>query len=283
MMSMFRMIALFALLTGIFLGVGFLLGGTLGVAFALIMAFAMNFLSYWFSDKIVLSMYRAKEVSKSQQPELHKIVDRVAKEADMPKPKVYFVDTEVPNAFATGRSPKHAAVAVTRGIMNIMTEDELEGVLAHEISHVKNRDTLTSTMAATIGGALAFLAQMAWYSLMFGGRGNNRQGGNSSIIMLPLLILAPLAASLVQMAISRTREFKADHYGAIISKKPLALASALQKIESSVSRIRLKGNPATASLFIVNPFRGDAFFILFSTHPPTAVRVEKLRELAKNM
>ena len=278
---MFRTAMLFAVLTGIFIAVGYLLAGTGGMTFALILAFVMNLFSYWFSDKIVLSMYKAKEVSKEQNPKLHEIVEKIADNAKIPKPKIYFVDTDMLNAFATGRSPKKAAVAVTKGIMNALDEDELEGVLSHEISHVKNRDTLTSTMAATIGGSLAFLAQMAWYSLILGGRGNRQGGGN--LIMLPLLILAPLAASLVQMAISRQREFKADEKGSIISKKPMSLASALLKIENSVSKVKLKGNPATASMFIVNPFRGDSFVHMFMTHPPTAKRVEKLKEMAHKM
>lgn len=281
-MAMFRTALLFALLTGIFLAIGYLLGGTAGIALALVLAFAMNFISYWYSDKIVLAMYGAKEVPKAQNQELYKIVGRVAENADIPMPKVYMVDTDVPNAFATGRSTKHAAVAVTRGIMRLMNDDELEGVLSHEISHVKNHDTLTSTMAATIGGALAYLAQMAWFGVMFSG-GNRREGSGNSIILLPLLILAPLAATLVQLAISRTREFKADNDGAILSKKPLSLASALGKIESSVGRIKLKGNPATSQLWIVNPFRGDAFVSLFSTHPPTSVRIQRLKELSEKI
>jgi heat shock protein HtpX len=279
MMNMLRTVLLFALLTGIFLGVGFLLGGTFGMTIALIFAFIMNFISYWYSDKIVLSIYRAKEVSFNQNPELHKIVERVAKNAKIPKPKVYFVNTDIPNAFATGRSIKHAAIAVTRGILNLMDEDELEAVISHEIAHVKNRDTLTSTIAATIGGALAYLAQIAWFSIIFGNR--NERGG--SLLLFPLLIFAPLAATLIQLAISRTREYKADYDGAIISKKPLSLASALEKIENSVSRIRLEGNPATGSLFIVNPFRGDSFVNLFSTHPSTEDRIRKLRELASKI
>ncbi len=274
---MIRTALLFAALTGIFLAVGYLLGGTSGMTLALVFAFAMNFASYWFSDKIVLSMYRAKEVPRSQNPELHRIVEKVARGANIPKPKVYLVETNMPNAFATGRSKSHASVAVTSGILNIMDDGELEGVLAHEVSHVKNYDTLTQTMAATIGGALAYLAQIAWYGTLFG---NSRERGGNSAMMLPLLILAPVAATLVQMAISRSREFKADHDSGIITKNPMGLASALQKIESSVSKVRLGGNPATASMFIVNPFRGDTFVSLFSTHPSTQSRVQKLKELA---
>ena len=273
---MFRTAVLFAALTGIFLLVGFLVGGTSGMTLAFIFALAMNLFSYWYSDKIVLRMYRAKEISKSQNPKLHKIVEEVAKEAEIPKPKVYMIDTDVPNAFATGRNPKHASVAVTRGIMKTLDASELEAVLGHEISHVKNRDILTSSIAATLGGAIAYIAQMAWFGMM----GDRR---NNSAALLPMLILAPVAAALVQLAISRGREYEADYKGAILTKNPLGLASALQKIENSVKERPMKGNSATSSLFIVNPFKADAFASLFSTHPPTAERVERLRQLAKTM
>jgi len=273
---MLRTAVLFATLTGIFLLIGFLVGGTLGMTLAFVLALGMNLFSYWYSDKIVLSMYRAKEVSKKQNPKLYKIVEEVAKEADVPMPKIFVIDTDVPNAFATGRNPRHASVAVTKGIMDKLDSSELEAVLGHEISHVKNRDILTSSIAATLGGAIAYIAQMAWFGLV----GDRR---NNSAILLPMLILAPIAATLVQLAISRGREYEADYDGAILTKNPLGLASALQKIENSVKQHPMRGNSATSSLFIVNPFKADAFASLFSTHPPTAERVQRLRELAQTM
>jgi heat shock protein HtpX len=272
-----RTILLFALLTGIFLAIGFFVAGTAGMTIAFILALVMNFVSYWYSDKIVLSMYRAKEITKKQNPKLHRIVEEVAKEAEIPKPKVYIIDIDVPNAFATGRNPQHASVAVTKGIMNTLDETELEAVLGHEISHVKNRDILTSSVAATLGGAIAYIAQMAWFGLA----GKNRN--NNSAILFPLLIFAPIAATLIQLAVSRSREYVADYNGAIITKNPLGLASALQKIENSVKERPMRGNSATSSLFIVNPFKADAFTSLFSTHPSTANRIERLRQLAKTM
>jgi heat shock protein HtpX len=272
-----RTILLFALLTGIFLAIGFFVAGTAGMTIAFILALVMNFVSYWYSDKIVLGMYRAKEITKKQNPKLHRIVEEVAKEAEIPKPKVYIIDTDVPNAFATGRNPQHASVAVTRGIMKTLDETELEAVLGHEISHVKNRDILSSSVAATLGGAIAYIAQMAWFGLAGQDRNNN------SAVLLPMLILAPIAATLIQLAVSRSREYAADYNGAIITKNPLSLASALQKIENSVKERPMRGNSATSSLFIVNPFKADAFASLFSTHPSTANRIERLRQLAKTM
>jgi len=273
---MFRAAILFALLTGIFLAIGFFVAGTAGMTLAFILALGMNLFSYWFSDKIVLAMYRAKEITKSQNPKLHRIVEKVAREADIPKPKVYMIDTEVPNAFATGRNPKHASVAVTKGIMKTLNESELEGVLGHEISHVKNRDILTASVAATLGGAIAYIAQMAWFGLA-----SDRK--NNSAVLLPMLILAPIAATMIQLAVSRSREYVADHDGAVITKNPLGLASALEKIEDSVKQHPMKGNAASSHLFIVNPFKADTFVSLFSTHPPTAQRIERLEQLAKTM
>lgn len=274
---MLRTVILFGALTGLFLLVGFLVGGTGGMTVAFGFAVVMNLVSYWYSDKIVLSMYRAKEISKKQNPKLHRIVEEVAKEADIPKPKVYMIDTDVPNAFATGRNPQHASVAVTRGIMNTLDETEIEAVLGHEVSHVKNRDILTTSVAATLGGAIAYIAQMAWFGTM----SNDRNNGSAAL--LPLLILAPIGATLIQLGISRSREYTADYDGAVLTKNPLGLASALQKIENSVKQRPMKGNSTASSLFIVNPFKADAFASLFSTHPPTAERVQRLRELAKTM
>lgn len=274
---MIRTVLLFGLLTGIFLAIGFLIAGTAGMVLAFGLAVVMNFVSYWYSDKIVLRIYRAKEITKKQNPKLHEIVEEVAKEADIPKPKVYMIDTDVPNAFATGRNPQHASVAVTRGIMNTLEPTELEAVLGHEISHVKNRDILTTSIAATLGGAVAFIAQMAWFGIM----GNEKNNGSAAL--LPMLILAPIAATLIQLGISRGREYAADYDGAILTKNPLGLASALQKIENRVKEKPLKGNSAYSSLFFVNPFKADAFASLFSTHPSTASRIERLKQLAKTM
>jgi heat shock protein HtpX len=274
---MLRAVLLFAMLTGIFLAIGFFVAGTAGMTLAFILAMAMNLLSYWYSDKIVLGMYSAKEVSKKENPGLHKIVEKVAEEAEIPKPKVYLMKTDTPNAFATGRSPQHASVAVTSGILKSLNDKEIEGVLGHEISHVKNRDILTSSIAATLGGAIAFIAQMAWYGSM----ANDRR--NSSAALLPLVILAPVAATLIQLAVSRSREYVADHDGAVLTKNPLGLASALEKIENSVKQHPMKGNAASSHLFIVNPFKADTFVSLFSTHPPTSERVKRLEELARSM
>jgi len=277
-MSLVRTALLLGLLTGILLVIGYLWSGIFGMTTFLVIAFIMNFLAYWFSDKIVLAMYHAKPIQKSDEPKLHEIVENLAKEMKIPKPKLYLVKLPILNAFACGRSPKHAAVAVTTGLMKHLNSDEIEGVLAHELSHVTNRDTLTSTIAATVAGAIAYIAQMAWWG-MFGG--NRREGG--SAILLPLIILAPLAATLIQLAITRTREYAADKTGALTSKKPLALASALEKISKVASHYPLKGNSATSHLFIVNPFRGDALVNLFSTHPPVHLRISRLKELAKEI
>jgi heat shock protein HtpX len=274
---MFRALMLFALLTGIFLAIGFFVAGTAGMTIALVLAAVMNLVSYWYSDKIVLGIYKAKEIKKSANPEIYKIVGKVAEEAEIPMPKIYLVDSETPNAFATGRSAQHASVAVTSGIMKILDDKELEGVLGHELSHIKNKDMLTTSIAATLGGAVAYIAQMALIGTSMENKNNN------SAILFPLLIFAPIAAMMIQLAVSRSREFSADHDGAILTKNPLGLAAALEKIESSVKNRPMKGNAAYSSLFIVNPFKASAITSLFSTHPPTAQRVQRLEELAKSM
>ena len=273
-MAILRTAALLGLLTAILLAIGFLLGGIGGMTTALVFAMLLNFFTYWFSDKIVLSMYRAKPTNDKK---LNSIVEKVAKEAGIPKPKVYIVPTDSPNAFATGRSPSHSSIAVTQGLLDRLDDDEIEGVLSHELSHVKNRDTLVSAIAATVAGAISYLAQMAW----FGMSSRNRENGN--ILLLPLLIFAPIAAMLAQLSISRGREFFADYTGAMISKKPLALASALEKISSYVDRNPMKGSSATSHLWIVNPFKGSSFASLFMTHPSTDERVRRLKELARKM
>ena len=271
---MFALILLFILLGGMF-------GGRSGMIFAFCLAVVMNFFGYWFSDKIVLLMYRAKEVSEQEAPELYAIVKDLTAKANLPMPRVYIIPNETANAFATGRDPKHAAVAVTNGILRILNHDELEGVLAHELAHVKNRDILTGTIVATLAGAIMLLANMARYAAMFGGsRGRDREGGNP-LGLLIISIIAPIAAMLIQMAISRSREYQADESGAKISGKPLALASALEGLQRGVERTPLDASPATAHMFIVNPLRGGGIFTLFSTHPPVEKRVEKLQELAK--
>ncbi len=272
---------LMALLTVILVMLGNLFGGRSGMIIAFIFAGGMNFISYWFSDKIVLRMYGAHEVSESEVPILHKMIQKLSERAGIPKPKVYIVKSDMPNAFATGRNPEHAAVAVTTGIMHILNEDELFGVLAHEISHIKHRDILISTVAATMAGAISMIANWAQWGAIFGGFGDDDEGGNF-IFVLIFSIIASIAAMLVQMAISRSREFLADESGAKISGNPLYLASALKKLEAGVQLTREDINPATAHMFIVSPLKGGgkAVLNLFSTHPPTEERIRRLELMA---
>ncbi len=269
--------ALLAALTALFIFVGFVLAGTAGMIMGIVFAFVMNFVSFWFSDSLVLKMARAREVSREDAPELHSIVDELAADAGVPRPKVYIMQADQPNAFATGRSPKHAAVAVTTGITQILNRDELYGVLAHEISHVKNRDTLTSTIVATLAGAITMLTFWAQWALIFGG--GRRNGTAGMLVGLLMIILAPIAASMIQFGISRSREYEADRTGARISGKPLALASALEKLEMSAQRTPMQVSEGTAALFIVNPLKGRSMAGLFSTHPPIAERVARLRAM----
>lgn len=272
---------LLAALTALVLGLGQVLGGRNGVVFAVVFAFVMNFVAYWFSDKIVLRMYRAQPVTEADAPELYRTVQNLAAKMNMPMPKVYIIPEEAPNAFATGRNPQNAAVAATEGIMRMLDREELEGVLGHELGHVKNRDTLISTVAATLAGALSHLANMAMWGAMFGGHRRDDDRGGNPLIVLVGMILAPLAAALIQMAISRSREYGADETGAQLTGNPLALASALKKIEGWKQRIPLStGSPATAHLFIINPFSAQGLAHLFSTHPPTAERVKRLEAMA---
>ena len=272
-MAFLRTVLLLGLLTGMFLAVGYALGGIAGMSAALIFAGLMNFFAYWHSDRIVLAMYGAKPLSDS---EIEAMVEKLAKEARIPVPKLFIAELRVPNAFATGRNPEHAAICVTRGLVELLERDEIEAVLSHEIAHIKNRDTLVSTLAATLGGAISYLAQIAWFSL-FG------EDEREAIFLLPLLILAPLAATIIQLAISRGREFLADRTGAMLCKKPLSLASALRKISGIAEANPLRGNFATSHLWIVNPFSSDSFAKLFSTHPPVEERVKKLEELAEKL
>ncbi|MDE2060264.1 MAG: zinc metalloprotease HtpX [candidate division NC10 bacterium] len=272
--------ALLGLLTGLLILIGGYFGGSRGMSIAFVMAFLMNFGSYWFSDRIVLAMYRAQPVSEAEAPELHRIVHGLTLRAHMPMPRIYVLPTEAPNAFATGRDPEHAAVAATEGILRILNEEELEGVLSHELAHVRNRDTLISTIAATLAGVIVMLARMAMWMPIFGGGGRDDDDrGGGAMGFLFLAILAPIAATLIQLAISRSREFQADESGARLTHKPYALASALQKLEVGANRLPMEANPATAHLFIVNPLRGDVLFKLFSTHPPVEERIARLRAL----
>jgi len=274
----FKTAVLLGVMTGLILVVGRALGGQQGMLLALIFAGVMNFVSYWFSDKIVLKMYRGREVSPAEAPRFHAIVDRLIARADLPKPKLYILPGDSPNAFATGRNPAHAAVAATEGVMKLMTDEEFEGVIAHELGHVKNRDILISSVAATIAGAITFLATMARWGALFGGYGGNdrERGGGNIITLLLTAILAPIAAMVVQMAISRSREFAADATGAQIAGQPYGLAKALEKLDGYSKRLPMEATQATAHMFIVAPFTGSAITNLFSTHPPIAERVRRL-------
>ena len=280
-MNRMKTLILLAALTALLMGLGQMIGGRGGMLIALAFAFVMNFVSFWFSDKIVLRMYGAQEVTEAQAPELFRIVAGLSQRAQVPMPRVYVIPEEAPNAFATGRSPEKAAVAVTEGILRILSRDELSGVLAHELSHVKNRDTLVMTVAATIAGAISQLANMAMWGMMFGGGRDDEDRGASPLGILVGVVVAPFAAMLVQMAISRSREFLADEGGARISGSPMGLASALRKLESWKQEVPMhQGSPATAHLFIVNPFTGGGLASLFSTHPSTADRIARLEALA---
>ena len=268
-------------LTLLLLFFGKALGGNGGMMVALVMAGVMNFVSYWFSDKIVLKMYGAKEVTEAEAPRLYGITRQLAIKANLPMPKVYIIPGMSPNAFATGRNPQHAAVAATEGILKMLNDEELEGVMAHELAHVGNRDILISSIVATIAGAISMLANMAQFAAMFGGR--DRERGGNPMVMIAMAIIAPIAAMLVQMAISRSREYQADEYGARICGKPLALANALKKLHMGVAAIPMEANAATAHMFIVSPLTGGGLMSLFSTHPPMEERVKRLEELSRRI
>ena len=272
---------LLGLLTGLFLLIGGGLGGRSGMVVAFGFALVMNFVSYWFSDKIVLASYGAQPIGEADAPVVYRIVRNLATKARIPMPRLYLLPAEAPNAFATGRNPQHAAVAVTEGILRIMSEEELEGVLAHELSHVLNRDVLTSTIAATLAGAVMILANMARWCAMFAGsrRDDEEGGGLNPIALIVTALLAPIAAMLIQMAISRSREYEADASGARLTRNPLGLASALARLEQASQAIPMDASPATAHLFIVNPLSGRAFMNLFSTHPPIEERIARLRAM----
>jgi heat shock protein HtpX len=265
-------------LTALFILVGTAIGGKSGAIYAFVFAALMNFFAYWFSDKIVLRMYRAQEVSQSEAPELYGVVAELTSKASLPMPKVYIMENDTPNAFATGRNPEHAAVAVTSGILRILSKEELMGVIGHELSHIQHRDILIGTIAATIAGAISMLATMARWGAMFGGfRSNDEEGGGGGNIFVVLLvsIFASIAAMLIQMAISRSREYLADEGGAHLSN-PLSLARALSKLDIAAQRIPMEANPSTAHMFIVNPLKGGRVLSLFSTHPPIEERIAKI-------
>jgi len=274
-----KTVFLMTLMMVIFLFVGYQLGGNTGLTIALVFSLIMNFGSYWFSDKIVLKMYRAKEVSRESAPKFYDMIERLSRQANLPMPKAYIINDPTPNAFATGRNPKHAAVAATTGILQGLSNDELAGVMAHELAHVKNRDTLISTIAATLVGSITYIAQMAGWAFMFG-RSDDREGGG--IGGLVLMILSPILAMLIQMAISRSREFAADKGGAEITGNPMGLASALQKIaRGNQMKPVTHSNPTTAHMFIINPLRGGGISKLFSTHPPTEERIKRLEAMKR--
>jgi heat shock protein HtpX len=272
-MNMLKTVLLMTVLTAALVLVGGWVGGEGGALVALVVAGAMNFGSYFFSDKIVLRMYRAREVTRAEAPVLYEVVESLSRRAGLPVPRVAIIPGQQPNAFATGRNPEHAVVAATEGILQILDREELEGVMAHELAHVRNRDMLISSVAATLAGAIMVLSR---FGLFFGGGDRDRGGGALALLVV---ILAPIAAMIIQAAISRSREFAADAGGAEISGKPRALASALQKLEATARRVPLQGNPATAHMFIVHPFRGGGIGKLFSTHPPTEERVERLLQM----
>ncbi|MGH7796878.1 MAG: zinc metalloprotease HtpX [Candidatus Binatia bacterium] len=286
-MNGFRTTILLALLTALVVWIGHMFGGANGAVIALVMAGAMNFFSYWFSDKIVLKMYGGQEVTANDEPELYGLVQDLAGRAGLPMPKVYVIPEETPNAFATGRNPAHAAVAVTYGIRRILNKRELAGVLGHELSHVKNRDILVSTIAATLAGAISYLAYMAQWAAIFGGNRDREGGGNNIFGLLFMMIVAPLAAMLIQMAVSRSREYMADAGGAKVTGDPLALASALRKLHMGAQNIPLQVSDATANstahMFIVNPLTGGGLASLFSTHPAMEERIARLEAMAKDM
>ncbi len=281
MSNVFKTGILLAVLTAMLVLIGGAIGGQQGMVIAFVIALAMNFLSYWFSDKMVLAAYGAQPIDEAAAPRLYAIVRRLVTRAGIPMPRVYLVPSETPNAFATGRNPQHAVVAVTEGIMRILDEDELEGVLAHELSHVKNRDVLISTIAATLAGAITYLAHMAQWAAMFGGRSrDDEEGGSNPIAMILLAILAPIAALLVQMAVSRSREFQADATGAQVAGRSWGLAKALEKLQMANQAMPMAdATPATAHLFIVNPLSGETLMRLFSTHPPLEERIARLRAM----
>jgi heat shock protein HtpX len=280
MMNTFKTALLLGALTGLLMLIGGWFGGQNGVVIAFFFAVVMNFGSYWFSDKIVLAMYHAKPVTENEAPELYSTVKNLALRASIPMPRVYIIPGDTPNAFATGRNEQHAVVAVTEGILRILSRDELEGVIAHELTHIRNHDILIGSIAATLAGAIVMLAHMAQWAAMFGGSRDDDEGGGSNIIgLIVMAVLALIAATLIQMAISRSREYLADEGGAKISGKPYGLAGALEKLSRASQAIPMDANPSTAHMFIVNPLTGRSLMNLFSTHPPIEERIARLRSM----
>ncbi len=269
-----KTVLLMVVLTGLFVLVGDLVAGQQGMIIALVLAAALNFVTYWFSDRIVLAMYRAQPVDETEAPDVYRVVRRLADRAGLPMPRVFVIPQRAPNAFATGRNPQHAVVAVTQGLLSVLNEDELEGVLAHELSHVRNRDMLIGTLAATMAGALMILARIGMFAGMFAGDGRDRRGGGLGIILLA--VLGAVAALLIRMAISRSREYQADESATQLTGRPEGLASALSKLERSAHQLPMDVEPSTSHLFIVNPLRGNWLANLFSTHPPARARIERL-------
>lgn len=279
-MNNIKTLFLLVALTLVLVWAGGAFGGKNGMTIALIIALGMNLFAYWFSDKLVLRMYGAKEVTEAEAPELYGIVRRLSQKAQMPMPKVYMIEQDQPNAFATGRNPKHAAVAVTTGIMRILSRDELTGVIGHELAHISHRDILISTIAATMAGAISYLAQMAQWAAIFGGRSDDEEGG-SPVAALVMMIVGPIAALLIQMAISRSREYVADEGGARLAGNPRYLSSALKKLHTASQQIPMQqATPATSHMFIVNPLTGGGLLKLFSTHPPMEERVARLESMS---
>jgi heat shock protein HtpX len=280
-MNTLKTVVLLTFMTVLLVFVGAAIGGRNGMIIAFMMALVMNFVSYWFSDKIVLAMYKAQPVTEAQAPDLHAMIRRLTQKAGLPMPKVYIIPDDSMNAFATGRNPEHGVVAVTEGIMRALDREELEGVIAHELAHIKHRDILTGTIVATIAGAISMLAQMAQWAMIFGGgRRDDSDEGGSPVVALVMMIVAPIAAMLVQMAISRTREYEADKGGAAIAGNPYGLANALLKLERGAQLVPMHdAKPATAHMFIMNPLTGGGLMKLFSTHPPIAERVKRLKEM----
>ncbi len=279
MSNVFKTALLLAVLTVMLVLLGGALGGQQGMLVAFMFAVVMNFASYWWCDKIVLAMYRAQPITEAEAPRLYNMVRRLASKAGVPMPRVYLIPTEQPNAFATGRNPEHAVVAVTEGILRILDDEELEGVLAHELAHVTNRDILISTVAATLAGAITYLAHMAQWAALFGGGRHDDDEGPSPITMMLMAIVAPMAAMLVQLAVSRSREFHADATGARLAGRTWGLSKALEKLEMAKHAVPMDANPATAHLFIVNPLSGNTLMRLFSTHPPIEERIARLRSM----
>ena len=281
MSNLLKTAVLLAALTALLVLIGDFLGGAQGMVVAFVFALAINFASYWFSDRIVLAMYRAQPVDEAAAPDLYRIVRTLTSRAGLPMPRVYVIAEDTPNAFATGRNPEHAAVAVTEGTLRVLSEDELEGVLAHELSHVQNRDTLIMTLAATLAGAVTMVARMAGYAAMFGGRrSDDEDSGGGTFGAIIMMIVAPIAALLIQLAISRSREFQADASGARLAGRPWGLAKALEKLDVAARMEPMAATPATAHLFIVNPLRGQGgLSTLFSTHPPIEERIARLRAM----